>query len=203
MNDAVVAAFGMIGKPRSVARNGANLPERVRTTVCGSGVATSLRYFWKSPQYAEKGQFGERARSNENLTSSEVNGEPSVHVTPLRSLTVQVRPSALTSGRADASWGTGASLLLMTYRPLYMIPMSQPVGTSLKAGEKYVGSPSRANTRSAEVGAALALGEAGAAALPDGVTACEALGLAVAWVPPHAAKIIADTANTLTRRFRI
>jgi hypothetical protein len=56
--------------------------------------------------------------------------------------------------------------------------------------------------KSADAGAAL-VGAVDGAVEPPGDAAADAAGLAVAWVPPHAAKTIADTASTLTRRFRI
>ena len=118
-NDAVVAAFGMIGVVRSVMRNGANLFLSTKTTVVGSGADTLARFNAASPQKLGMNvQFLERARSNVNLTSSDVKSEPSCHLIPVLSLTVQVSPSALTSGRAVAMSGVGESLLSARYMPV-------------------------------------------------------------------------------------
>ncbi len=55
---------------------------------------------------------GDIARSNVNLASAAVTGDPSCHVASVRILIVRVRLSELTSGIAVARSGTTSPLLL-------------------------------------------------------------------------------------------
>jgi len=56
--------------------------------------------------------FGDIARSNVNLASAEVTGDPSCHLASVRILIVKVLPSAPIAGIAVARSGTTSSLLL-------------------------------------------------------------------------------------------
>ena len=79
---------------------------------------------WMSEQNAGMNvQFFDAARSNVNLTSADVKSEPSCHLMPGLSLTVQVRPSALTTGWSVAMSGTTASLLFTRYMPVKICPL--------------------------------------------------------------------------------
>src|SRR5450756_248566 len=116
--DAMTAFCGITIVGRSVTRNGAYFVFSVNTTVCGSGAATDLTFVWMSEQKdGMKVQLLDAARSNVNFTSAEVKSSPFCHLIPGLRVTVQVNPSALTTGSAVAMSGTTSSLLLTRYMP--------------------------------------------------------------------------------------
>ena len=62
--------------------------------------------------------FGDIARSNVNLASAEVTGDPSCHLASVRIVIVNARPSALTTGIDVARSGTTSPLSFTRYRPV-------------------------------------------------------------------------------------
>src|SRR5690349_17552438 len=81
--EAMTAFFGITMVVRSVTRNGANFDFRVKTTVDGSGLATEATLPWMSEQKLGMNvQLLELARSNVNLTSSDVKSSPFCHLMP-------------------------------------------------------------------------------------------------------------------------
>ncbi len=111
--------------------------------------SSTFSYFGKPPLLSLNRSLTElatrlsRMTSTFQITSSAVNGAPSDHFSPARSLNVQVRPSSLTDWDSASSWFSSKVLELKSTRPWYTGPlMSEVVEVSLATtGLKDLGFP--------------------------------------------------------------
>ena len=89
------------------------------TSVSGEGAATDATCVRHVEHVAALNEhFGDIARSNVNLASLEVTGDPSCHLASVRIVIVIVMPLALTTGIDVARSGTTSPLSLTRYRPV-------------------------------------------------------------------------------------